>query len=563
MRSTLIGLAKRWSADRADISREAAAFCRAFKKETEHVSQRGAIPLDCLNVTALKLQSLFDREFGGFRSPAPGQFPEPRALELCLAHYARTGDAKSLEVVEVTLERMLNGGIYDQLEGGFHRFTSDKRWLAPRFEKMPLLNAEFIALLLHTWQATGTARYRDAAEECLAFWRNELDANGKFFCASIAPEVHSYEDGAYYTWSLRELELLFADDPQDLRFARLYFGVDEIGNQTHTAPDRNVLHVAMPLHDVARAMNIGVDAARKRLERVRNRLRAARAERPRPPRDTTPLCDANAMLAAAFIEGGRLLGRDELTAQGLKTLHAIVTERVTDLDTPRPVRHVLTDPASPALAFDEAARAWACVQAYETTSDASYKQLAIEALDRLDRDYRDQLDGGYIERSFKAPPDFAKLLNWRTKSIQDTSEPSSNGLIAQLFARLYALTGEVAFKERAQGALESVGAAFKAPSPYTATLAAAADAVQHGVVRIKIIGREKDPVTTAMLSLANARYYPWKTVMRFDNADASGETVAANREKPWAIIETQGEKRVAATLEELNKILREALQAKR
>lgn len=563
MRSMLIGLSKRWADERAQISRDAASFCRAFKKNTEHTPQRGAIPADCLNASALKLQALFDRENGGFRSPAPGQFPEPRALEVCLAHFARTGDAKSLEAVEVTLDHMLNGGIYDQLDGGFHRSCVDKRWLLPRFEKLPVLNAEFIVLLLHTWQATGSARYRSAAEECLAFWRGELDVGGKFFCASIAPEAHSFEDGAFYAWSLRELELLFAGDPDSLRFARTYYGIGEYGNQSRTAPDRNILHVAVPLHEVARDLGIGIDDARKRRERVRERLRAARAERPRPPRDATALCDANAMMAAAFIESGRLLGREELTAQGLKTLHAILTERVNDLDTPRPVRHVLTDPSSAALAFDEAARAWACVQAYEATGDASYKQLATEALERLDRDYRDQLDGGYIERSFKAAPDFAKMLNWRTKSIQDTSEPSSNGLIAQIHARLYVLTGEAAYKDRTQTALESVGAALIVPGPYTATLALAADAVQNGVLRVMIIGRASDATVVAMLALANARYYPWKTVMRFDTSDAAGVVPVANLDgaKAFAIVEARGNKLVAETLEDLNKILREAVQA--
>src|SRR6185295_8318357 len=113
-------------------------------------------------------------------------------------------------------------------------FCTDRKWLAPRFEKMPVMNAELICLLLHTWQATGSARYRMAAEECLSFWRGELDADGQFFCASIAPEARSFEDGAYYTWSLREIETLFTDDPPLGRFASLYYGIAERGIQTHT-----------------------------------------------------------------------------------------------------------------------------------------------------------------------------------------------------------------------------------------------------------------------------------------------------------------------------------------
>jgi uncharacterized protein YyaL (SSP411 family) len=266
------------------------------------------------------------------------------------------------------------------------------------------------------------------------------------------------------------------------------------------------------------------------------------------------------MLAAAFLEAGRLLGREEFTAQGMKTLRAILYERLNDLETPRPVRHVLTDASSVALAMDEAARAWACVQAYEITSDARFKRFALEALERLDKNYRDLLEGGFIERSFNGTPDFAQALNWRTKSIQDTSEPSTNGLIAQLYARLFALTGDPTLINKAKAAVEAVGAPLGAPSPYIGTLAGAADAVQNGVLRVKIIGRASDATTSAMLSLANARYYPWKSVMRFDTTDAAGETSIVNLKdsKAFAIVEVRGEKQVAETLDELNKTLEDA-----
>ena len=556
MRRTLELLAQRWSEDRFRISREAGTLCHAIKKSTEHPSMRGSIPPDILNTTVLKFQTLLDRENGGFISPVPAQFPEPRALELCLAHYARTGDKKSLEVVETTLGHILRGGIYDQLEGGFHRFATDRHWRVPRFEKQPILNAEMICILLHAWQATGNGLYRTAAEECLNFWRGELDAGGTFFSASIAPDARSFEDGAYYTWTVREIELLFSDET-DIRFARMIYGIEETGNQPYSAPDRTVLTAARPLHEVARELGLDIDAARKRLERVRERMRSARSSRPPPPRDATPLCDANAMLAAVFIEGGRVLGRSEFARQGLKTLSAILKEQVDGKEVSRPLRHVLNDPKSVALAMDEAARAWACLQAYETTGDPTYKQLAADALNRLDGNYRDLLRGGYIERSFKGVMDFAPALNWRTKSIQDTSEPSTNGMIASVCVRLYALGGDAQYLERAKAAVEDIGGVLTTPSPYNATLTAAADAVQNGVLRVKIIGREGDTLAAAMLSLAQTRYFPWKTVLRFDTLNAAGEVAIANLDstKVIAIVETKSDKLIAESMEELNKFL--------
>ncbi len=456
---------------------------------------------------------------------------------------------------------MLRGGIYDQLEGGFHRYCLDKRWRSPRFEKLPILNAEMICLLLHAWQTTGNGRYRTAAEECLNFWRGELDSSERFFCASIAPEARSFEDGAYYTWSLRDIELLFPN-ASDAEFARRYFGIEETGNQPNTAPERTVLTSARPLTEFE-TETMDLDKARMKLFRICDTMREARAKRPQPARDRTPLCDANAMLAAAFIEGGRALGRSDFSAQGLKTLNAILNETVDGKESPRPVRHVLNDPNSVALAMDEAARAWACAQAYETTGDARYKQLAAEALDQLDVNYRDLLRGGYIERSFKGVMDYAPALNWRTKSIQDTSEPSTNGLIAALFARMAALTGEAQYMERARAAVEGVAAALEMPSPYNGTLTGAADAVQNGTLRVKVIGREGDAAVKAMLSLANARYFPWKSVMRFDTLEAAGEAAVAGMDgtKTMAIVEMKEEKKMAGSMAELDKILEEVLKS--
>lgn len=556
MITTLTNLTQRWAEDRTRIAREAGTLCRALKRDTEHPSMRGTIPANVLNSTALKFQALLDRDNGGFRSPLASQFPEPRALELCLAHYARTNDRKSLEVVEITLDHMLRGGFIDQLEGGFHHFCIDRQWRIPRFEKLPLLNAEMICLLLHTWQATGNGRYRSAAEDALNFWRGELDDGRAFFPASIAPDAYSFEDGAFYTWSLREIEALFTDE-SDVRFARKIYGIDEVGNQPYTAPDRTVLSATRPLHEMALEFKIGMDPARKQFERIRKTMRAARALRAAPARDDLALCDANSMLAAAFLEGGRLMGRDDFVKQGFKTLAAILKERRDGIEVPRPVRHVLNDPTSVPLALDEAARAWACLQAFETSGDSRYQQLAIDGLDRLDANYHDLLRGGYIERSFKGPMDFATAINWRTKSIQDTSEPSTNGLIATVYVRLFALTSDPQILERAKAAVESVGAVLATPSPYNSTLATAADAVQQGIVRIKIIGREGDAATTSLLSLAHSRYYPWKTVMRFDSAEAAGDVKVANIDgtKPYAIVETKSDKLIAESLDELNTFL--------
>ena len=555
LRTTLNDIAEAWGTDRVRISADAAKFCRALKKNSEAPALRGSLAPGALERTAQKLQALFEPDSGTFKLPSPARFPAPRAIEVLLAQHARGGDKKSLELATAALDAMLRGGIYDQLEGGFHRYGIERFWHVPRFEKLPLLNAEMIAVLLHAWQVTGAVRYRAAAEQTLDFWLKLRDARGEFFPASVAPEARAYEDGRFYTWTVREIERLFAD-PLDLKLAQLYFGIDESGDQPQSAPGRNVLFEAVPLHEAARKINLELSAARERLEKIRAVLREERKRREPPPVDATPLCDANALLAAAFIEAGALLDRADYRDQGLKTLRAIIDDGDASREA-RPPRHVLNDPKSEPLVMDEAARAWAGLSAYELTGSEAFLKDARECLARIERDYRDILRGGCIERSFKRPPDFAAGLNWRTKSIQDTSEPSSNGFVALSFARMYALTGDERFREQAETTVLAFGKLLDEPSLFNATLTLAADALQNDIVRVRIIGKASDPAASALLNAARNRYLPSKSVQRFDTPEAAGLPPLANQDIKgvFAVITRQGDTQVAETVEELNKIL--------
>lgn len=547
-RSTLKQLANTWQADGTRISIEAGRFMRAVKKDAQGRSYRASVPRHVLDLAAAKLDEQFDRESGAFREPGTTRFPAPRALELLLQHHARTGAKKSLEIVTRALDAMLRGGIYDQLEGGFHRFSTDRNWRVPRFEKLPVMNAELVNVLLHAWQTTGEPRYRTAVEETLAFWISTLDTRGEFFCASVAAQARSFEEGHYYTWTVAEFERVFSD-AIDLRLAQTYFGVDDTGDQPQTAPGRNVLYEAKPLDEVARRLNLEPADARARLDRVRALLCAERRRRPAPALDRTPLCDANAMLAAAFIEAGRVLKRDDLRLQGLRTLQAILVEN----GKPRAVRHVLNDPNSAPLLMDEAARAWACEMAFESEGDGAYWQQAQAAIERIERDYHDILGGGYNERSARHEPAFAKALNWRAKSMQDTSEPSSNGLTAHVFVRAYALTGEEHYKEMAETAVASYGKLLGAPGVYDGTLTAAADALEGGTLSVKIFGKADDAVAAGLLAAAVRAYVPWKCVQRFDSLEAAGEVAPgkADTSRAFALVRRKGETKVVATVEEL------------
>jgi len=536
MPSLLDQLLNDWRADRTRISREARAFCLALRRTAEEPSFRASIPPGALDAHAKHMQSLLDTEHGGFRSSQPVRFPAPRALDACLAHYAETGDEASLRVATVTLDAMLNGGIYDQLDGGFHRMSIDPLWRVPRFEKFPAMNAELILVLLHAFQVTHDGRYASAAEQTLRGWLKTLDANHLFIAASIAPAARSFEDGQYYTWTVRELELLFPDE-RDVSLARAYFGISDTGNQP-TTPLRSVLTRSRPLADCAKEIGLPLSEAAQRLQSIRETMLDAREHRPRPALDHTPLCDANALFVCALLEAGRVLNRDEFTRQGVQTLKGILAA----LDSK--TGHVLDDATSVPLASDLSATALACALVFEISGEPVFRAGADSCLNRLDTSYRDILRGGYTERNLKDSSDYAAALIWRTKSVQDTSEPASNGLIALAFERMALLTGDAKYLDRARTAVANFGGLLENPSVYNGTLAVAAEGLEHAVTKVTLLPGEDEGENRAWANAASAGYSPWICVLRGERAERASATVSRG-----------GETKVVRTVAELVKEL--------
>ncbi|MFI5028034.1 MAG: thioredoxin domain-containing protein [Solirubrobacterales bacterium] len=368
------------------------------------------------------LREAADLERGGFGGGAP-KFPPASALELLLAR-------GSTEVVEVTLDAMMAGGIYDQIGGGFARYSVDANWLVPHFEKMLYDNALLARAYLHGWQALGHERWRRGCEETLDWALREMRGPEGGFYAALDADSEG-EEGRFYVWSREEIrEALGADS-----FAEIaeYYGVSERGN----FEGRNVLHLPG-----------GADGPRPAdLESARAALLRARAERVRPGVDDKRLTSWNALMIAALAEAGAVLERRDYLEAAVACAE-FLDQRLRD-DEGRLLR-TYKDGQGRLNAYleDHAFLLEALLVLYEAGFDRRYYERARELADTMISRFGDPERGGF----FSTSSDHESLIA-RRKEVGDHPIPSGNSSAALGLLRLSALSGERAYEKQAEGVL--------------------------------------------------------------------------------------------------------------
>src|SRR5450432_4239914 len=260
----------------------------------------------------------FDSLHGGLMKGRP-KFPAPMALEFVLHTYAHTGLSRALDIVTFSLRKMAQGGIYDQIGGGFHRYSTDERWLVPHFEKMLYDNAQLSRLYLHTWQASGDPFFKQIAVEIYDYILREMTApEGGFYSTTDADSEG--EEGAFFIWTPDQM--YSALTPDEDKVAEAYWGVTDAGN----FEGRNILNV--PQDDEASALKLGIDKSvrRERIGTARHKLDAAREERVHPGRDEKILMAWNGLMLASLAEAARSLGRDDYKQAAIKNVEFLLSK---------------------------------------------------------------------------------------------------------------------------------------------------------------------------------------------------------------------------------------------
>jgi hypothetical protein len=505
-----------------DVERQALAFRDFYRQQ----SARRLEPPAGLNLQAETLDpallddgadqllAQMDAVHGGLgRAP---KFPHPMGLDFLLRVWTRRQaddlaggrDPRLLPLVRLALDKMAEGGIYDQVGGGFHRYSTDERWLVPHFEKMLYDNALLARTYLAAWQVTDDARYRRiAGEVCDYVLREMTDGAGGFYSTQDADSEG--EEGRFYLWSRDELrEVLGAED---FALAARLWGVSERGN----FEGRNILHIARPLDEVAAELDLGAEQADDALARIRRTLYARRAARVWPGRDDKVIAAWNGLMLRALAEAARALDHPGYLAAA-ETNAAFLLDALGGAEgrlcrTWRAGRAKLDG-----YLEDYAAVANGLLSLYEATGAIRWFSAARDLADALLDRFWDEELGAFFDTAHDA----AALIG-RPRELTDNATPSGTSLACECLLRLAALTGEARYREVAARVLLSLaGAAVDQPSAFGHLLCALDDLI--GPMReIAVIGTVDDPATAALLAAVNGAFRPRTVLARMAPGDGA------------------------------------------
>jgi uncharacterized protein YyaL (SSP411 family) len=436
----LLAIAQAYTEKRQDVERTAQALAEAVAQAESFRGEPGQFDIAIVDELVESMLQMHDTSNGGFgRAP---KFAHPAAIDVLLEWHQATKDPRLVRVADLTLEKMARGGVYDQLAGGFHRYSVDERWLVPHFEKMSYDNSELLRNYLHGWQVTRKPFFREVAEGIVG-WVNEVlsdQARGGFYASQDA-DYSLEDDGDYFTWTLEELQAALA--PDEARVMQLHYDVEAHGEMHHN-PAKNVLWVARDAAEIARLLAIEESDARLIIARAKGKMLEARRRRPTPYVDTTLYVSWNAMFVSAYLEAWRVLGRNDCRDFALKTLDRILAEAWDDATG---FAHRVGGPRLIGTLDDQIFAVAALLDAYEATLDRRYFAAAERAGQVALAKYFDAEGGGFFDRSADAPP--MGGLDVRRKPFQDSPTPGSNPVAAMMLDRLYAYTGDAKYREAA------------------------------------------------------------------------------------------------------------------
>jgi uncharacterized protein YyaL (SSP411 family) len=472
---------------------------------------------ELLDRAAGVLLSQLDRRFGGFGG-AP-KFPQAMNLEVLLRHHHRTGERSALDGVELTCRQMANGGIYDQLGGGFSRYSVDGYWLVPHFEKMLYDNALLSRLYLETYQATGDALYRRIAEETLDYvLRDMTSEEGGFYSAEDADSEG--EEGKFYVWTPEELEA--ALDPDEARLAVRYWDVTERGN----FEGKNILHVARPPEAVADEFGVSPEELWARIAGIRAKLFAVREERVRPGRDEKILAAWNGLMLRSFALAARVTGREDYREAAIENATFIVEKLIED----GRIHRSYKDGRARFNGYleDYAMVADGLVALYEATFETRWLVEADALLDAVSELFWDEEKRAFYD----TPADHEELVT-RPRDVYDNAAPSGTSVATEVLLKLALFLDRSDYRQRAEDVLDELaGGMEKVPSGF-GRLLCALDLSISETREIAIVGDPEAQDTRVLLETVYAGYLPNKVVAgRGPDDDEAGGLIPLLAQRP-------------------------------
>ena len=499
----LLSLADAYENRRDEVSRSAESVREYLQTTTGAALPKTAVGPELLDKAAESLMSELDRRFGGFGG-AP-KFPQAMNLEVLLRHYHRTGDRAALSGVEDTLRAMANGGIYDQLGGGFARYSVDQYWLVPHFEKMLYDNALLSRIYLEAYQATGEEFYKRIAEETLDYVvRDMTSPEGGFYSAEDADSEG--EEGKFYVWTPEEIRGVL--NAEEATIAERYWDVTARGN----FEGKNILYVPRPPEAVASEFGISPEELWERIREIRSKLFAAREHRVRPGRDEKILAAWNGLMLRSFALAARVLKREDYREVAERNAAFLLDELRVD----GRLRRSYKDGQARFNGYleDHAMVADGLVTLYEATFQTRWLVEAASLADAV-------LDLFWDEGSelfYDTPADHEELVT-RPRDVYDSAAPSGTSVATDVLLRLSLLLDRDDYRARAEAVLDSLSGGMERLPGAFGRLLAALDFHLSRAREVVIVGDLASPDTQALVDVVYDSYLPNKVVAGRDPED--------------------------------------------
>ncbi len=484
----------------ADVTKSVEQIVGALGRMTNLVESDRPFAPAIIVESAENLSQAYDSEHGGFGN-AP-KFPNAGVFELFLRAYRNSKNKRFLEMIVHTLTRMAEGGIYDHLGGGFHRYSVDEKWLVPHFEKMLYDNAQLLRSYAQAFAITGTPLFKNVVEETLTYLLREmLHPEGGFYSTQDADSEG--EEGKYFVWTHDEAMQILGEESGEI-FSRVY-DVSEFGN----FEGKNILHPVLTLEQASRCFRKEVSDVERVIAEGKQKLFQEREKRVKPFRDEKILASWNGLMLSGLADASKILDGPSCLAAARKTVDFIFTQMFRD----GLLLHTYKDGRAKLLGYldDYAFVATGLLDLYESTLERANLQRSIELADTMIREFWDDIDGAffYTGKSHEA-------LISRTKPAFDGSVPSGNAVATQILLRLYYYTGKEDYLKRAEKTLRIYYDALEQQPFGFAHMLSALDFYLEKPREIVLVARKGERANIELTRKINSLYLPNKTLQALD-----------------------------------------------
>ena len=469
----------------------------------------GALDESILHHAYNQLATNFDYQNGGVGS-AP-KFPQPMTLEVLLRYHALGHNDRALTMFELTLDKMARGGIYDQIAGGFHRYSTDSFWLVPHFEKMLYDNALLARLYLHAWLATGRSLYRRITEETLDYVLREMTGeHGGFYSATDADSEG--EEGKFFVWSPDEISAALGNEDAGL-FSE-YFGVSQRGN----FEGKNILNIPVKAADFAERQGVPLEQLVEIIRRGKETLWHMRKEREHPLLDDKSLASWNGLMLRALAEAGSALGRQDYLVAASRNAEFLMNDMRSDGRLLRSYRE--GQAKLPGFLEDYSFVADGLLALYEATFERRWLDAVVELTDQMITLFWDDSAGAFYDTG----RDHEELVV-RPRDVFDNAQPCGGSVASDLLLRLSLITGNDDYASKAVVPLRTLAELMGRAPAGTGRWLAALDFYLSTPKEVAVIGPGGDQATQALLGAVYSRYLPNRVLVGAGGeaeADASG-----------------------------------------